>query len=437
MDRKEFLQHLFLEALECCSPSQAVREALSLEGATLRAECRQYEIADRPIYLWAAGKASLPMMNTAAEILGDRITGSLAIVPAGTEVESCRADEVVAAAHPVPDEKSQEAGERVREFLQAVPKDAIVISLISGGTSSLMCYPAEGIAIDQLSVVFELLNNSGATIREINTVRKHCSQIKGGQLLRALNPGAALIDLVISDVPDDDLATIGSGSTIADLSTFQDAYHILLKYRLWDKLPAAVRAHIEKGIDGQVPETVRPNEDPLDQHDSHVISSARMLVNKVAELATEAGYHVEASDDPYNEDVEQVAQSIAEEVLQQETSSEATVYVYYGESTVDVTGDGKGGRNQELALWGALAIAGQPNISWLSAGTDGIDGPTDAAGAVVDGTTIPKAREQGVEPEAYLAENDSYHFHQQMGTLFKPGATGNNLMDLVLVVVGD
>jgi glycerate-2-kinase len=438
---KKFITSLLLDALEACSPSRAVEEAVVPEGNQLTINGQKFDLKDRPVYLLAVGKASIPMCNAALKVLGDRIRKSLVITSDGSAVESCNADEVIVGDHPVPKENSLKAGGKAVQFLKAIPENALVLTLISGGTSSLMCQPPQGISIDDLNKTFELLNNSGANIQDINTVRKHCSQIKGGQLPRYLNPNITLIDLAVSDVPNNDLSIIGSGPTAPDLSTFQDAYHILLEFDLWDELPPKVREHIEMGIDGQVPETLKPNEDPLAEHYSYIIGSAQKLAQTIAQLAIDRGCDCRVADNAFNDDVEKVAASIAGEVLPvapknaQTGGTDPSLFIFYGESTVDVGGNGKGGRNQELALRGALKIAGYENITWLSAGTDGVDGPTDAAGAMVDGSTIAKARELGLNPEEYLRNNDSYHFHEKVGTLFKPGPTGNNLMDVVLVLV--
>lgn len=437
MDSGKFLKNLFLDGLETCSPSRVVRDAVKLDSDILTISDNQFDLQRRPVYLFAVGKASVPMFNAAVDILSGRIEGSLVITSDEQQAKSCEADEVITGAHPVPDENSLKAGKRATRFLKDIPKSALLLHLLSGGTSSLLCHPPENISISELNSTFDLLNNSGATIREINTVRKHCSQVKGGQLLHWLDPSTTLVDLVISDVPDDDLSIIGSGPTTPDLSTFQDAYHILLEYELWDRLPASVQNHIEMGIDGEVVETLKPGDDPINEHYSRIISSARKLALKISDLAEQRDCFVEVADEAFNEDVSKVAENIGNEVLDyaENEGSKPRLFVYYGESTVDVKGKGKGGRNQELALRGALQIAGHENVTWLSAGTDGVDGPTDAAGAVVDGSTISEAAKRDIDPQHYLENNDSYHFHQKMGTLLKTGPTGNNLMDIALVLV--
>ena len=440
MDSKILLKTLFLEGIERCSPHRAIQESLHVNGDEMTIKNSHYSIDGCPVYLFSVGKAAVPMYEKAGEILGDHITKSLVITNDQKAAASCKADEVMVGSHPLPDDRSVEAGNRTVDFMKDIPSNAIFITLISGGTSSLLTLPAEGISVDDLASLFKLLNNSGAPIHDINTIRKHCSKVKGGQLLRYLHPEVTLVDLVISDVPDDELSMVGSGPTIPDWSSYQDAYHLLLEYDLWQTIPKSIRTHIEKGIRGEVEETVKPEESPIKTQQSEIISSARKLAEKIGELASQQAKKVTVADEPFNKDVEDVASSIADIVLSSADKEKSGIgqpglFIFWGESTVQVTGDGKGGRNQELALRGACKIADHSNITWLSAGTDGIDGPTDAAGAIVDGSTIAKAKEKNLDPNSYLSDNDSYHFHEQMDTLFKTGPTGNNLMDVVMVLV--
>jgi glycerate-2-kinase len=442
VDSTIFLKNLFLKGLEVCSPSRAVQEFLRVDENEINVKDRSYAVEGRPIYLFAVGKAAVSMYEQASKILAGYIIKSLVITNDQEAAKACNADRVIVGSHPQPDELSFEAGNKAVDFMKDVPPGAIVITLISGGTSSLLSLPAEGILNDDLSELYTMLNNSGATIHDINIVRKHCSKIKGGQLLRCLNPEVTLIDLVISDVPGDELSIIGSGPTTSDWSTYQDAYHVLLEYDLWKQTPASVRTHIEKGIRGEVAETVTPKEALIEKHQSEIISSAPKLAEKIKDLALQKGVQVECADKPFNKDVEEVAGAIADKVIStakkdKSESNQPVLFIFWGESTVEVTGGGKGGRNQELALRGALKIAGYENITWLCGGTDGLDGPTDAAGAIVNGKTVVKARENNINLESHLSENDSYHFHEQMDTLLKTGPTGNNLMDIVMVLIND
>ncbi|MCW9711756.1 DUF4147 domain-containing protein [Aliifodinibius salicampi] len=433
MGDKNYLKDLFHRTLTACSPENAVREAVEIEGAKIKIRDHHFESDEYPVYVLAVGKASIPMFKSLDNIIGNRIIKSLIVTP--NSPENCSADQIITANHPVPDEESIKAGRAAASFMESVPKNALIITLISGGTSSLMCNPAGAITLSDLRTTFDLLNQCGASISEINTVRKHCSQIKGGQLLRYLHQDVTLIDLIISDVPSNDPTFIGSGPTVGDPSTYQDAYHVLLEYQLWNKIPESVKSHIEKGLTGEVVETLSPEEETIKRHETEIISSAEQFTQQAADFASEDGYKCVLSDQPFNEDVESVASYITDKVLSNEDrDGNPAIFFFYGESRVVVTGEGKGGRNQELALRGALKIAGYNNLSWLSAGTDGVDGPTDAAGAIVDGQTITKARDKGVNPDEHLQNNDSYHFHKQMDTLLVTGPTGNNLMDVVFVI---
>lgn len=438
MDAQRVVKNLLLEGLELCSPEQVIQQVLSTSDDTIRIDDSGTPI-NGPIYIFAVGKASVPMYESAIRILKNHPVKSLVITSDAKQAKECSADEVLVGSHPTPDKNSLRAGERAIRFMEAIPQNAILINLISGGTSSLLSMPAAGISINALSKTFDLLINSGTAIEQINTVRKHCSQIKGGQLLRHISPEAKVINLAISDVPNDDISHIGSGPTIPDDSSFEDSQQILEQFKLWDEIPSTVRNHIQKGVRGKIPETVKADEKNIPIHYSKVISSASKLANTIGNLAEEKGFSVKISEQPFNDDVEVVASRIAESALSQleqiKEGEQPVLLIFFGESTVTLTGDGKGGRNQELALRGAQKIAGHNGITWLSAGTDGIDGPTDAAGAIIDGNTIPKAKEKQLNPNSYLASNDSYHFHQQMGTLLTTGPTGNNLMDLVLVLI--
>jgi len=433
------VRSIFENALEDMSPGRLVESNLELSGNTAIVAGRDIPLGEQEgIYLLATGKASLEMAESGASVLGNRLSGGLVVSPYD-HARYRGSLPLYRASHPVPDESSVRAGEAVVRLLEGLQGRNLLINCISGGTSSVLTLPAGDIGVEDLNRTFELLNNSGLTIREINTVRKHLSKIKGGQLLRHLDSATVLADLLLSDVPDDDPAIIGSGPTTPDVSTFQDAYHILLEQELWNRLPESVQSHIEKGIDGLVPETVKPGDSTVREHYSYIIGSAKKLAEEVADRFRREGYRTWVADDAYNDDVQAVAEMIAEmavSVVEREGPvGPPAALVFYGESTVRVKGGGKGGRNQELALWGAIEIAGRTNITWLSAGTDGIDGPTDAAGAIVDGNTLEKAERLDLEYREFLEENDTYHFHQKAGTLLKTGSTGNNLMDIQVIVI--
>lgn len=420
---RSFLEEVFLAALERNRP-EALLEAFYEDHAI---------DSEGEVYVMAAGKAAGPMAQWLVDqfrIPADKV---IAVVPgasAGTEPY------IIKASHPVPDDRSLQAGEELMRFVQRVPAGATVLFAISGGTSALVCKPAEGIGIEVISTVNQLLIQSGASIHDINCVRKHLSQIKGGQLLRHFNADVELIDLIISDVPGDDLSVIGSGLTTPDATTFGEAIATLKKYDLWQKVEKAARTHLREGSEGKKQETLKPGEDPLKKHTSYIIGSAAKFARTIAEELQKRGFNPVVADEPYTGPVQEVAENIFRRINQPRRKSEKPLaFIFYGESTVRVTGSGKGGRNQELALRGALKIAGMDKVQWLSAGTDGIDGPTDAAGAIADGDTIKKAEAEGLDVREFLENNDSYRFHRQMDTLLITGPTGNNVMDVTVVLV--
>lgn len=390
MDAHAFLKDLFTRSLERMEPGGRTRGWLEREGIGPE---------DRPAWLLAAGKASPAMASAAAGWLGDRLRGGLVVFPGEGAHEAAErlpdTLERIAASHPLPDEMSLEAGRRAAELVSEIPEEGILLALISGGASSLLCLPRGGLGLRALRETHRQLLESGEDIARVNAVRKRLSEIKGGKLLERLHPGTRAVNLVVSDVPGDDPALVGSGPTI----------------------PAEGAA---------APERCR----------TEVIASASRLARHAAELAGEADVRASVDEQAYSGRVEELVPRMAARVRESAEKGETELLIYYGESTVEVTGEGLGGRNQELALRAALEISGIEHAVWLSAGTDGIDGPTDAAGAVVDGTTVPRAREEGADPLDYLERNDSYRFHERMGTLLKTGPTGNNLMDLQLIWTG-
>ncbi len=422
------LIEVFEQTLKATNPGKLVREYL--EGA---------KDIQEPVYLIAVGKAAVSMAEAVQEVLGDRLNAGVVVAPASEigEVDGEGVLEYLAATHPVPDERSVRAAERLVSFAEEIPAGSEVLCCISGGTSSLLCKPAEGLSFEDLATVHELLLRSGADIREVNRVRKHISGIKGGGLLRHFGSSVRLQNLIISDVPFEDPSLVGSGPTMPDASTFAQARAVLMKYGLVEQLPQPVSRHLEKGVAGAVPETLKAGEESLKEIRTEVIGSGRRFAEQAAALFREKGYDTEVAEQAYTASAGEVAAHIYEKISAYAKSHPHSpkAFVFYGESTVEVSGKGRGGRNQHLALHAAMKIDGLESVTWLSAGTDGIDGPTDAAGAVVDGGTIRKAEEKGLIPEAFLADHDSYTFHEETGTLLKTGPTGNNVMDIQLVVV--
>jgi glycerate-2-kinase len=425
---KETARKIFITALDNATPEKWVDDWLASNQNFINQQKNNYSDS----FIIAIGKAARPMAKALKKKLRIDDSNIICITPG----EQAPEEYSIISSHPIPDQKSINAAEKLIQFIEHIPDQSLVFFALSGGASALICKPAGNIALDDIKIINKKLIASGASIHEINSVRKHLSAIKGGQLLTHFNENTNLVDLIISDVPGDDLEIIGSGLTVPDSSRFQDAFDALLKYKLWEKCPESIHSHIEKGLAGDVPETLKPGNDPVQNHRSYIIGSARKLAEKMAQIVEEKGYKPWIAEEPYNQPVEKVIEMVAGKIKNLiEESNHPVALIFYGESTLKVTGNGKGGRNQELALRGALQIADMDDVTWLSAGTDGIDGPTDAAGAVVDGNTIKQAQEKGLNAREFLQNNDSYHFHDQMGTLVKTGPTGNNVMDVVLILV--
>jgi glycerate-2-kinase len=296
----------------------------------------------------------------------------------------------------------------------------------------LLVAPIPPLGLPDKQRVTELLLQCGADITEVNVVRKHLSAVKGGRLLR-LTHGRPVVTLILSDVVGDDPATVGSGPTVPDESTFEDAVRILKRHGIFDRCPASVRDVLESGVRGEVPETVRPGEGAAVASAPIILGSNADARTGAARAASRLGYAVHVRDQPLVGTTVAAARQWLHEI--QSAPGRARCFIAGGETTVRVRGPGKGGRNQEFALALVEPLAGT-TLSVLSAGTDGIDGPTDAAGAVVDSTTLGRAGDRGMRPADYLDTNDSYHFFEGLGDLVMTGPTGTNVMDLKIALVG-
>lgn len=401
---------------------------LTVENVTI--ELKQ----DRPLYVIGFGKASATMAEYIESLLGNRIADGLVITSPQNYKKLSRI-QIFSGSHPLPDKKSLSSTYELLTFISSIPKNAVVINLVSGGASSLLCMPNDKIEVEDLQEASSLLIESGASIHEINTVRKALSKVKGGQLLDYLRY-TSLIDLVISDVPDNDLSMIGSGPTIAQKVSAHEAFKVLKKYNLYGNVSHDIRSLLAVEMDKEVKnENVTETKD-FDRHHSFIISSARDMAEIATSISKELGYSTQLENKAWDGDIEPFVEKICSNIPKSDSSNELSAFIFYGECTINVSGDGLGGRNQELALRVAKQIDGhRQNIAFLSAGTDGIDGPTDAAGAVVTQKTISEAKDQNVDAEEYLSENDSYHFFQNTGGHIKTGATGNNVMDLQILLI--
>jgi len=424
---------IFRAALRAADPMQAVLRHLRREGETLIAGGRRYDLSSfRNIYVIGAGKASARMAVAVERLLGRRITAGLVNAPNATKLQRV---EIHEAGHPIPDRRGVAGARRIARIASEAGQDDLILCLFSGGASALLPLPAPPITLAEKQATTRLLLHCGANIHEMNCVRKHISQIKGGQLARQAYP-ATLVTLVLSDVIGDDLDVIGSGPTVPDPTTFKDARAIFEKYRVWNKLPQSLRGRVsETGAT----ETPKPGDEIFRKTRNVIAGSNALAVDAAAKEAQRLGFntlvlstHVEGE----AREVARVHAAIAKEIRASGRPVNAPACVITGgETTVTVRGKGRGGRNQEFALAAALAIAGSRETVIVSAGTDGSDGPTVAAGAIADGTTVARADALGRSAAADLANNDSYHFFDALGDLIATGPTGTNVADIQLILV--
>ena len=430
---------IFHASVKAVDPAEAIRRHVRVEGGKLLAGGRRYDLERcRHIYVIGAGKAAAVMAGALEGLLGRRIAGGLVNVKYGHTAKLKRV-ECNECGHPVPDEAGVAGARRIADIAASAGNEDLVLCVISGGGSALLPLPAEPVTLEEKQAVTRLLLQCGANIHEINAVRKHVSAIKGGQLARMCAP-AAVLALMLSDVIGDDLDVIGSGPTAPDSSTFGSAKAVLERYGVWEKAPASVRERIERGMAGEIPETPKPGDRLFARVSNVIVGSNKLAVEAAAAKARQLGYRplvLSTTIEGETRDVARVHAAIAREIVMSGRPVRRPCCVISGgETTVTLRGDGLGGRNQEFALAAAGDIAGLDNLVVLSAGTDGTDGPTDAAGAMAFPDTVERARRLGMEARQYLDRNDSYHFFKPLGDLILTGPTGTNVMDIRLVLVG-
>jgi glycerate-2-kinase len=386
-----------------------------------------------PVRLLATGKAAAAMTRAALTWLGPRLEAGLVVVPAGERPALAVGVQVLTATHPVPSDASVCAGEAALAFAGACGPDTRLIVLVSGGTSALLAAPAPPLGLADKQAVTRLLLESGADIGALNVVRKHCSRLKGGGLLRAAARAASVWTFALSDVLDDDLATIGSGPTVADPSTFADALAVLDRAGLRERAPAAVVRHLAAGAAGGAAETLKPGDPALSRADARVIGGNATAVEAARQAACALGYATTVLP-PLTGDAADAGRALAAR-LRALVGSGPRALVAGAEPTVHVVPGGRGGRAQHLALAAAIELDGAPAVV-LAAGTDGIDGPTDAAGALVDGGLAARARRAGVDLQGALDRTDSHAALDALGALVRSGATGTNVSDVVVALCG-
>lgn len=424
-------------ALKAADPYLAVRNAVEVEGNVLRVFGEKFEIRGR-VYLLAFGKAACAMSRAVLDALGELVGEGLVVTKYGYAEDCPRPPNVrvIEAGHPVPDENSLLAGKLGVELARKVGEDDILLVLISGGGSALFLLPEKGISLDDKIRTNELLLKSGARIYEINTVRKHISAVKGGKLAKRVR--GTVISLILSDVVGDPLEAIASGPTVEDPTTFQDAYRILNLYGVWERLPESVKRHIELGLQGKAEETLK--EDLPNVH-NFIVGSNSLACEAAKRKAEELGYNAEILTTTLEGEAKEVALavgSIVQEIARYDRPvPKPAVLIAGGEWTVTIEGEtGLGGPNQEFALSVARKIAGL-NAIVLAVDTDGTDGPTDAAGGIVDGKTLERLKMAGIYVEEALRKHDSYRVLETVDALFKTGPTGTNVNSLVIAVIRD
>jgi glycerate-2-kinase len=425
-------------ALNAVDPKRIIKSKLSLKNSTLRVNEHSFDLRKfRNIYVIGGGKASGSMAEALEHVLGSRIKSGLINVPHGSKHRTSSV-ELHGANHPVPDEAGVEGTHRMLEMAEQAEKDDLVICLISGGGSSLMPLPRGDISIADKRELTNALLKSGANINEINTVRKHISDFKGGWLAKKAYP-ATILNLILSDVVGDPIDFIASGPTVPDSTTFGDAVRVLKKYDLWDRTPASIKKVLSDGEKGAIPETPKANDKAFERVYNVVVGNNRSASQAACEYFKSEGLNtllLTATLEGEARHAGTMLASIAREVtLSGNPVPKPAGIIAGGETTVIVTGKGKGGRNQEIALAAALKLKETDGAVVASLSTDGIDGPTDAAGAIVDGKTLVKAAKIGLAPEEYLVENDSYHFFSKLSDLIFTGPTGTNVNDVSVIVV--
>jgi len=341
------------------------------------------------------------------------------------------------AGHPVPDQNSVDATRDVAELLREVTPRDLILCVLSGGGSALLTLPAGGITLADLQATTQLLLRAGATIHEINALRKHLDMVKGGGLARLVN-GAPIVTLILSDVIGDDLSVIASGPTVPDPSTFAEAWQIVQQFDLADQLPAAVRARLSLGAAGEIADTPKPGDALFDKVQTVIIGSNAQAAQAAEQAARQLKFNtllLTTQAQGEAREVAKVAAAIAQEIARYNRPvPKPACVIIGGETTVTLKGRGLGGRNQEIALAAAIALDGLPNTLVAALGTDGTDGPTDAAGAIALGETLRRARALGLDAQAHLADNDAYHFFQALGDLIVTGPTGTNVNDLLFIL---
>lgn len=425
-------------------PGHGVREHMSLEEGHLNVDGRLYPLDPfQGIILIGIGKASLSMSKAAYHILGETISKGVVLSKGSSSKGSLFADisriEVYQGGHPYPDQHSVEAADVILDILRGLGEEHLVLFLISGGGSALLSAPVPGLTIAELAELNRVLLGCGASITEINTVRKHLSRVKGGQLAKAAAP-CTMVSLILSDVVGDPLEMIASGPTLPDSTTYADALEVIRTYKLESEVPSAALAHLKNGTLGKVPETPKPG-DAAFQNAQYVLTGNNLMAARAGlNRAQREGFHTLHLTSFYEGEAREIGLFLSGVLRQMAASGDPLprpgCLIAGGEATVTLregTDSGRGGRNQELALSAVQGLAGLGDAALITLATDGNDGPTDAAGAVVTGETYSRGLDLNLQPQDYLQSHDAYHYFDKLDDLLKPGLTGTNVNDLIFL----
>ena len=437
---REYASKIFSTAVKAADPFEAILRSVTIQGDNVVIDGTQYplELYDN-LYIIGGGKASARMGQAIERVLGQHITGGWintkddhAVHLENVTVHEC--------SHPVPDERGVEGTKKIIDILQSANERSLVICLLSGGGSALMPSPAENITLEEKQDVTRLLLGAGADIGGLNTIRKHMSALKGGGMARFAYP-ARLHMLILSDVIGDRLDTIASGPAAPDNSTFKDCMDICNYYGIYESLPDAVKDRFLNGAKGEIPETAKKNDKYFENTVNTLIGNNRISVDAARIAAEDLGLKTTVLSTQFQGEASELGTFFASIASEIQTSGEPLLppacIIAGGETTVTINGSGMGGRNQEMALSAALGIDGMKDVVFLSGGTDGTDGPTDAAGGIVDGGTLTRGRNKGLSAGEFLQNNDSYHYLKSTGDLLITGPTGTNVMDIQLLLIGE
>ena len=432
MTNREKMMSIFNRTLAATLPANLVRKKLSYKRGVLKIEGKCFALSgDRGIYLLGSGKAAVETARAVKEILGESLQEGYVVSNYPALVEGVK---VFESSHPVLTEKSVTAAETLIEKIAVLSEDDFFIYVLSGGSSALIEKPIPPVTLADMQILTKGLLANGVPIDEINIVRKHLSLVKGGRLGRLTK--ASGVVLVVSDVIGDDLEAIGSGPLFFDRSTFADAQEVLKRYGLWEKSPATIKKVIKNGVSGRLEDTPKTINNRIDHF---IIDSNVQVLRKARGYAETLGVKGRIMTSRLRGEAREAAQvimALGEEIAATgEPFQPPVMLLFGGETTVNLHGDGRGGRNQEMALAVLKEIRENPRFVFFSAGTDGIDGNSDAAGAIVDCQSWEKARGLDLKIDDYLSRNDSYHFFAQTGDLIKTGPTGTNVMDIAALMI--